>query len=77
MEAAKKKSNNHTRDTIVVAELVDKTSSFVHNTTIKFLNEIEQLQVEKEIDTEIKRDLIPKTITTATEATYSPRVRQN
>ena len=69
MGATKKKSNDHARDTIVVAKLVCKTLIFVHNTTIKFCNEIERLRVEKEIDAEIKRDLIPKFITAATKAT--------
>ena len=36
---------------------------------INFWIEIDRLRVEKEIDAEIKRDLIPKSITAATEAT--------
>ena len=69
MDATKRKSNNHTRDTTVVAKLVGKTLSFVHSTTINFWNEIERLRVKKEIDAEINRDLIPKFITAAIEAT--------
>ena len=64
-----KKRNNYTEDIIVVAESVDKASRFVHNTSIKYWDEIEQLELEKEIDAKIKRDFIPKSITTATETT--------
>ena len=47
LEAIKKKSYNNARDTVVVADLVAKTSSFVQNTSIKFWNEISRLALEK------------------------------
>jgi hypothetical protein len=68
LEATKKKSDDYPRDAVIVSELIAKTSSFVHNTTIKFWKEMSRLALEKEIDAKIERDLIPKTITAATEA---------
>ena len=69
LDATKKKSEDQVRDALVVNELVGKILNFVRNTTIKFWIEIDRLRVEKEIEAEIKRDLIPKSITAATEAT--------
>jgi hypothetical protein len=68
LEATKKKSNNYSREAVVESEVVAKTSSFVHNTTINFWNELSRLALEKEIDTKIKRDPILKSTTAATEA---------
>lgn len=46
-----------------VSEIVVKTLSFVYNTTIKLLNELSQLTLQKEIDTKIKQVIIHKSIT--------------
>ena len=68
LEAAKKKSDNREGDKATITEILSKTACFVHDTTIKFWNVLSDLELEKEIDAEIKRDLVPKSITAATEA---------
>ena len=66
LDATKKKSNDLPRDALKITKLAYKTSSFVCNTAVKFWIEIDRLRVEKELDAEIKRHLIPESITAAT-----------
>ena len=69
LDATKKKSDDQVRDALVITKLVGKTSTFFCNTTIEFWIEIDPLRIEKEIDAEIKRALVPKSITAAIIAT--------